>query len=109
MSGISETFKDVDMSTEVQNETLICFENDVSMLSGLERNASHSAAIDWAVNLRAFKIGQIDSMLNDSHGMHSFADTREAVGVNELMIWHGMFLLLMYIIDGVARFQQFLQ
>ena len=56
MSGISETSKDVDMSTEVQNETLICFEDDVSMLSGFERNASHSAAIDWAVNLRAFKL-----------------------------------------------------
>jgi len=42
-------------------------------------------------------------------GCEKFADTREAVGVNELMIWHGMFLLLMYIIDGVARFQQFLQ
>ena len=30
-------------------------------------------------------------------------DMRETVGVNELMIWHGMFLLLMYIIDGVSR------
>ena len=36
------------------------------------------------------------NMLNDSHGMQEIASTRVTVGVNELMVWHGMFLLLMY-------------
>ena len=91
------------MSQVDRNETLFCFESDVDLKNGLVRNVSHSAAMDMAVDLRAFKSVQIDSMLNDSHGMHGVADTRDTVGVNELMVWHGMFLLLMYIIDGVSR------
>ena len=103
MSGVSETFRDADdMSRVDQNETVFCFESDFDVKSGLVRNVSHSAAVDMAVDLRAFKRVQIDSMLNASHGMF-IADMRETVGVNELMIWHGMFLLLMYIIDGVSR------
>ena len=47
MSGVSETFKDADdMSRVDQNETLFCFESDSDLKNGLVRNVSHSAAMD---------------------------------------------------------------
>ena len=103
-SGISNTLLDsVDVAGVSADGTMFCHDSDVNELHGFERRGSHFAAVDLAVDLRAIKLVQVDSMLNDSAGMYSSAKTSRAFGINEVMICHGMFLLVMYIMDGILR------
>ena len=93
---------------ESSNGISVCEHSDLRWFQGLVKRESHFAAMNstddekasmGVPDLRAMFSGQACNMLNDSHGMQEIASTRVTVGVN--MVWHGMFLLLMYIIDGV--------
>ncbi len=113
LSGISRTADATTLFDEIFGEEEMHLDTNVRGLFSCEKREGHSAAMNSTCevptsnynvpDLRAVLEEQIESELNDSHAVQFTANIRGAVGVNELMIWHGMFLLLMYIIDGVSR------
>ena len=103
VGGFSQTWdhnsESSDDSTAFMNNSNENFEGHEKMVSrGTAMNSTHRdvASSFYVPDLRATSICQTFSNLNDSHV--SLRD--EAVGVNTLMVWHGLFLLAMYIVEG---------
>ena len=104
VGGFSQTWdhnsESSDDSTAFMNNSNENFEGHEKMVSrGTAMNSTHrdAASSFYVPDLRATSICQTFSNLNDSHV--SLRD--EAVGVNTLMVWHGLFLLAMYIVEGI--------
>ncbi len=85
VSGVSQTWNsdgigvyiDANESTYVENECGNLQECEIAGCGTVINETSHVSAPDRDVpDLRAFSYEQIDSMLNDSHGVHILADIR---------------------------------
>ena len=101
VSGVSHAwnidFTDIEISG---NETAYQYMNGGN-LHNHERMVGHGTAMNSTCDvpapdrcvpdLRAMSSCQTCNMLNNSHGVQEIASTRGTVGVNELMVWHGMF------------------
>ena len=92
-----ESNEDSTAFTENYNEDFEGYEKMVSRGTAMNSTYEDVASDSYVPDLRAISRCQTFNKLNDSHV--SWRD--EAVGVNELMVWHGSFLLMMYIIEGV--------
>ena len=111
VSGVSHTWNSDFIDTErFGNETahqymnggnLHSYEKMVCRGTAMNSTCDVPAPDRYVPDLRAIVSCQTFNMLNDSHGVQEIASIRGTVGVNELMVWYGMFLLLMYIMDGV--------
>ena len=82
---------------ENYNDDFEGYEKMVSRATAMNSTYKNVASDSYVPDLRAVTMCQTFNRLNDSHV--SWRD--EAVGVNELMVWHGSFLLVMYIVEGV--------
>ena len=100
-----------DTHVEIYGNRTADVETETGNFHGHEKMVSSSDAMNSTFeilphsrivpDIRAMPECRTFNRLNDSHGMQEIADTRGTVGVNELMVCHGMFLLMMYIIEGV--------